>query len=217
MNLFPVSFSRIQTFEQCERKYEFLYALRTVADPGNEYTDYGNRVHKAIEEYAKGEAGVTPDMAKFKPLVDRVLAAPGTKLFEQRMAVGWENTPVAWDSDQCYVRGIADVLTIDGKRARALDWKTGKPREDDRQLKLLALLTFAHHPEVERVDTAYVWLHHDKVTRGTYAREQCDDLWEVFDAKIGAMAEAVELGVFKARPSPLCNWCAAKEICPDRR
>ena len=28
---------------------------------------------------------------------------------------------------------------------------------------------------------------------------------------------AVDLGVFRSKPSGLCNWCPAKGVCPDRR
>jgi len=217
MTVFPVSFSRLQTFEQCERKYEYLYVTRSVVEVGNEYTDYGTRVHTALEEYAGNNQALPKELMRFRSLVDRVLQASGDKYFEQKMTVDAEHNPVAWDSPDAYVRGIADVLVVSPSIAKALDWKTGKPRDDDRQLKLMALLVFAHFPEVEAVDTAYIWLHHDTATRACYVKKDIGDLWKVFEAKIARIVDAAALGVFKAKPSPLCGWCPAKGVCPDRR
>ena len=217
MSVYPLSFSKLQTFEQCEQKYDYLYVSKTVRDAGNQYTDYGTRVHEALEKYAKGEASLPPELARFRRLVDRILRASGEKRFEAKLAVDRRYQPTDWDSPDAYMRGIVDVLVIDGEKAYDLDWKTGKPKDDDRKLRLMSLLTFAHYPSVSLVDTMYVWLHHNQTSQGRYRRTEAPTMWNTFDLKATKVKTAVELGVFKARPSPLCGWCAAKGICPSAR
>ena len=51
--LMPLSYSRLSTFETCPRKFEYLYVLKSVKDEGSTATDYGTRVHEALENYGR--------------------------------------------------------------------------------------------------------------------------------------------------------------------
>lgn len=229
--LMPLSFSRLSTFESCEAKFDYLYVTKAVKDQDNEHTIYGNRVHEALEIYgranapaataedqAKGALADVPDDAKgFLPLVDKVLAQPGTHYFEHQMAVTREKIPCGWFASDVWIRGIADVLVVNGPRAWCLDWKTGKPKENPTQLQLFAALIFAHFPDVEEVDTTFVWLNHGSTTKAKYKRQTEPHLWLALEPRFVRVQDAVDLGVFKPKPSGLCPWCPAKDICPDAR
>ena len=216
MKKFPVSFSRLSTFEQCPQKFDYLYVTKNIMDVGNEITAYGTRVHEALEKYARDGVEPSLEAVKWKPLVDRILARPGDKYFEHQMALSPDKTPCDWFAPDVWLRGIADVLIVNGEKAWVGDWKTGKVKDNPTQLQLFAALTFVHFPEVQQVKTSFIWLAHDDVTESTYRRTVLPHIWTALDPRFDAVQDAVDIGVFAAKPSGLCGWCPAKDICPDR-
>jgi RecB family exonuclease len=73
------------------------------------------------------------------------------------MALTEQLVPCAWTAPDVWVRGIADLLIVndDNLTARVVDYKTGNNKYPDReQLKLMALMVFAHHPHIRKVNAA---------------------------------------------------------------
>lgn len=217
MNLMPLSYSRLSTYENCPAKFDYLYVTKSVKDEDNEYTVYGSRVHESLEKAGRDGTPLPDDLAKFHPLVERIISQPGRKEYERQMAIRRDKTPCDWFASDVWIRGIADVLILDGDRAWCLDWKTGKPRDNPTQLQLFAALIFAHYPEVAEVRTGYIWLHHNDITSTTYRKQHEPHLWLALEPRFARVQEAVDLGVYKTKPSGLCRFCPAKGLCPDAR
>jgi len=133
------------------------------------------------------------------------------------MAVNRNLTPVGWFDSDVWIRSIADVLVVDGATAYCLDYKTGKVKENPTQLQLFAAMVMWHFPEVQTVKTSFIWLKFDEVTNAKYERRFLDALWAALEPRFVKVQEVINLGVFNTRPSGLCPWCAAKDICPDAR
>lgn len=232
--MMALSYSRLSTFESCPRKFEYLYVLKSIKDEGSTATEYGTRVHSALEEYAKvvtgGAASVSTEAApldamesrggeagKWFPLVDLICQKPGTKYFEHQMAITRDKTPCGWFDKDVWLRSIADVLVVAGKRAYCFDWKTGKKKENPTQMQLFAAMVFLQFPEVEEVVTSFVWLVANDTTNATYSRRYNDSLWAAIEPRLVRVQDAVDLGVFATKPSGLCPWCPAKAICADAK
>lgn len=220
----PLSFSRLSTFEQCPAQFDYLYVSKRVANQSNEHSEYGDRVHKVLEAKGKGtldEAALSAEekitLEKWGPIVDRITAQSGDKYYEHQMAVNRNLAPVGWFSPDVWIRSIADVLVVDGATAYCLDYKTGKVKENPTQLQLFAAMVFWHFPKVETVKTSFVWLKFDEVTNSRYERRFLDALWRALEPRFTKVQDVIELGVFETKPSGLCPWCAAKDICPDAR
>jgi hypothetical protein len=94
---------------------------------------------------------------------------------------------------------------------------SGKVKADYTQLQLFAAMTMWHYPEVQTVKTGYVWLKYNEVTNAVYKRQYLDALWGGLRPRFDAVQQAIDLGVFPTKPSGLCPWCPAKDICPDAR
>ena len=227
--LMPVSFSRLSTFESCEAKFEHLYVNKTVKDADNEFTIYGSRIHESLEKYGKAVQGNVVDEAlaalddyaqevqPFLPLVDKILRQQGEKHFEFQMALTKDLTPCDWFAPDVWLRGIADVLVINGTKAFCIDWKTGKVKDNPTQLQLFAAMVFAHFPEVQEVKAMFVWLAHNQTSDAIYHRNKVEYIWNAMKPRFNKIQDAVDIGVFKAKPSPLCKWCPARAICGDAR
>ena len=220
----PLSFSRLSTFEQCPAQFDYLYVSKRVANQSNEHSDYGDRVHKILEAKGKGEldeATLTDEgrstLERWGPIVDKIIGLPGDKLYEHQMAVNRNLTPVGWFDSDVWIRSIADVLVVDGETAYCLDYKTGKVKENPTQLQLFAAMVFWHFPQVETVKTSFIWLKFDEVTNAKYERRFLGALWSALEPRFVKVQDVINLGVFDTKPSGLCPWCAAKDICPDAR
>lgn len=211
-----LSYSRLSTFEQCPQKFDYLYVTKSVKDSGSDATRYGNRVHESLEYYAKtgDPAAITAETKNYIGMVDRIRNSEGDKYYEYQMAIDANCQPCGWMSDEAYIRSIADVLVVNGDRAFCGDWKTGKVRDNPMQLQLFSCMIMFHFPEVQTVKTSFIWLQHDAFTSATYHRRHLELMWTNLSQRFTAVQDAVDLGVFVAKPSPLCGWCAAKEICP---
>lgn len=219
-----LSYSRLSTFEQCPAKFDYLYISKSVMDAGSEASEYGNRVHEVLELYGKGELDESTlslegkqTLQRWGHLVDKINNRNGEKLYEFQMAVNKRMEPCDWFSPDAYIRSIADVLVVDGDTAICLDYKTGKVKDNPTQLQLFAAMVFWHYPEVKTVKTSFIWLKFDEVTNAIYQRKHLDSLWNGLKPRFDDVIDTVELGVFEARPSGLCPWCAAQDICPDAR
>ena len=224
MSSMGLSYSRLSTFEQCESKFDYLYVTKSVQDMGGEASAYGNRVHEVLELYGKGELNKEEltlegkqTLKRWGSLVDTIRSKDGDKYFEYQMAVDESCNPCDWFDPSVYIRSIADVLVVDGKRAYCLDYKTGKVKDNPTQLQLFAAMVFFHFPEVEEVKTSFIWLKFDQTTEAVYRRAYLKDLWNGLKPRFEKVHETIELGVFESKPSGLCPWCPAKDICPDAR
>lgn len=220
----PLSYSRLSTFEQCESKFDYLYVSKRVQDQGSEVSEYGNRVHEVLELYGKGEldqATLSEEgkqtLSKWGKIVDKLLAREGEKYFEYQMAVNADLQPVDWFASDVWIRSIADVLVVDGDTAYCLDYKTGKVKDNPTQLQLFAAMVMWHFPQVTTVKTSFIWLKFNEVTNTKYERRFLESLWNGLRPRFQKVQEVIDLGVFKAKPSGLCPWCPAKDICPDAR
>jgi len=230
MGLMPLSYSRLSRFENCPSSFEHVYVNKTVQDAGSDVSLYGNRIHETMERY--GRALVDADDATLEALLElergaetaqwiglvrSMVQRAGDKYFEHQMALDAHKNPCGWFDKAVWLRAIADVLIVNGSRAYCIDWKTGKKRNNPTQLQLFAAMIFAHFPDVREVVVAYVWLAENDVTYTTYERRFVSALWGSLSPRLNAVQDAVALGVFPTKPSGLCPWCPAKEICPDAR
>jgi len=217
-----LSYSRLSTFEQCQAKFDYLYVTKSVKDKGNEVSEYGSRVHEVLELYGTGELDLDnlglegkQTLEKWGGIVDMINRKKGDKYYEFKMAIDVGRVPTGWYDSDVYFRSIADVLVVDGATAYCLDYKTGKVKDNPTQLQLFAAMVFAHFPEVQKVKTTFIWLKFKKVDNTIYKRDHLEALWNGLQPRLDMVKEVVELGFFKTKPSGLCPWCPAQDICPD--
>ena len=124
------------------------------------------------------------------------------------------NDPARW------VRGIADLLIVDGDQAYIVDYKTGSNKYPDaKQLKLMALMTFAHFPEVQKIKAGLLFIVHEAFVDEEYTRDQVEDLWEAFRPDLARLQASYDNDVWNPRKSPLCGYCPVKtcEYYKERR
>lgn len=202
------SYSAIKDFKGCARRYHAVRVAKLYPSPKTEAIIFGEQVHKALEEYVRDGKDIPPGFQKFKPVADSVLTMPGEKHCEFKMALDADRQPVPFLGKKVWVRGIADVLVIDGENARVVDYKTGGAKYPDKdQLELMALMVFAHFPAVNAVKGALAFVSHDVLVKGVYKRENIDKMWAKWETNAALLDKAFEVNVWHPNPTPLCRWC----------
>lgn len=207
--MLPWSYSRLTAFETCPWRFKLTALTKVVREKQGPELVEGNRVHKVLERYAKGEADIPAADKHLRPIGDMVRTAKGHKLFEHEFALTRALTPTGyWDAD-CWVRGKWDVGIIRDKSAIIIDYKNGKRKPDLEQLQLFAGSALSSLPHIEGVTTAYAWLQANKLDREFFTREDAVNIWRGFAIRVHRMEEAAKNDHFPKRPSGLC-----KSYCP---
>lgn len=217
--------TNLQTFEQCPRKYYATYVSH-VKSVQTEEMAWGNLVHKALERHVKYSAPLPEGMTQFAwaaaPFL--MLKQQGFEVnAEQNMAVRPDLTPVDYWSktEKILLRGKTDVDARIANEVLIADYKTGKPKNDDTQLNIMAMLKFASDKSIDTIKAMFIWLKHDKTSSPVIYHREPDydrvlhDIWPRLDR----VEYEFRVMKFYPNPGPLCGWChiTACEYWEDRR
>lgn len=218
---FAWSYSKLKNFETCPKRYYAIDIAKDFKeDPDNESLKYGEFVHRSLADRINTDHKPLPKtIAHLEPHAEKVLrhTPTGTKiLVEQQMAIREDFTATTWFGHDAWYRGIGDVVKIIGPVAAAIDWKTGKILEDGVQLALMAACIFAHHPQVMKIRTEFVWLKEDAVTRADFTREDMVKVWAGVLPRVVTLRTAHEQMNFPPKPGGLCKRFCVVESCPHK-
>lgn len=211
---FSFSYTKLKNFETCPKRHYHYEIAKDVREEEGEALQYGNAVHKALAEALEGKELPQP-FKHMQPWVDRVAGSrEGKLLVEQNLAITKDFEPTEWFGKDAWFRAKTDVVKITGRVALAIDWKTGKITEDGSQLAMMAQCVFAHHPEVQKIRTEFVWLKEDATTRADFAREDMAKVWAGLLPRVQLLQHAYETQTFPPKPGGLCRrWCGVVS-CP---
>ena len=206
------TYSQLDTFETCPRKFYHLKVVRDVSDPPTVHTDWGQKVHTAFEVFIENGTPLPEGMTQWQTLADKLAKLPGEKLVEEKYALDKNFQPSDWKG--AWTRGIADLVVINGDKAAVMDYKTGK-RKPTEQLDLYVNYVFAHHPQVKYVSTGFIWLKErridwnvTKADKKPYSRDEAPMIWQQFLPRIAKLESAYERDKWPAKTSGLCKaWC----------
>jgi CRISPR/Cas system-associated exonuclease Cas4 (RecB family) len=199
------TYSSLDKYLTCPKQYYHLRIVRDVKEPPSEQTIWGEKVHKALEDFIQHSKKLPDDMSHWTGFMEKIRRLNGTKHTEMKLSVDVNFQPCEWD--HAWSRGIVDLLVINKDTALVVDYKTGKRKPSD-QLSLYAAYVFAHYPEVNTVTTAFVWLKDRKVDKETFTRDDIAAIWQRFLPVVTKINASLDTNKWPARPSGLCRqWC----------
>lgn len=206
------SYSSIKTFDQCPKKYYHLKIAKDVKDVAGPEADYGTEAHSAAEEFIKTGAPVPSKFTYMQGLLDSLAAIPGEKHTELRLGIKLTDdgyAPCGFFDKDVWWRGIADLVIINGTKARSIDYKTGKSARyaDLTQLDMIAAALFLHFPELTEIKSALAYVVSGDFLPKKHEIEKHNTYLRTFDTSLHRLEKAVETGVWNANSSPLCGWC----------
>lgn len=201
----------LDTFETCPKKWHDKYILKN-KEPESEALRYGNHVHKSIEKYLKGETVDTAGIPGMN-LVESVKSQFSSGFAELGVGVTEELKPTEFFSKNVFGRGKADAVILgNSNSALCADWKTGKKREKEDQLKILSLFLFKKFPDLKKVVGCNMWLELGEVGEiFTFHKENEGQMWADLLKRLQPMYNAVGTSNAEVmKPSYLCGYCPVK-------
>lgn len=201
------SFSSLKQYINCPKQYQEVKVLKRFATKMTPQMTYGNEVHKACEDYVGEGKPLPKNYERFKPVLDSLKEIKGVRYPEQKMALTKEGEACEYGKGY-WVRGIVDLMVIDGDTAFIVDYKTGsKKYPDAKQLKLMALMAFAKFPELMRIKAALLFIVEEAFVEEEYTCEDIPKLWAAFHDDLKRLETSYETDVWNTNPTPLCGWC----------
>ena len=211
------SYSRLDSYETCPKKYWEISVSKRVKDAGNEFTEYGNLVHKAFAAYFLKNASLPMQISQHQKILSPIKGAPGAKYVEQKLALNANYEGTDWFAKDAYVRVISDLTIINGERGVLFDWKTGKQKDDFTQLRLAGAVVFLLDQDVQTLDLVYYWTKTKTFTRdrerGPLTREQMPEVFNELAPRLQRYQDAHAKQDFPARPNWTCKFCPVTS-CP---
>jgi hypothetical protein len=204
------SHSALKDYEGCARRYHEVKVLNRFPFQDTEQTRYGKDLHLAAELYVKEGTPIPEHFAFIKPVLDALLAKSGRKFAELEMALTEELNPVAFNSPNRWVRGIADLVIVndDNYTARIVDYKTGNDKYPDRdQLILMSLMVFAHFPHIKHVKSALLFVVKNSMVTHEMGLEDVEPAWWQYRQRVAKLNASYAHDVWNPNRTPLCGWC----------
>ncbi|RLC46961.1 MAG: hypothetical protein DRH57_04980 [Candidatus Cloacimonadota bacterium] len=231
MKYAPYSFSKINSFEHCQKQFEFTYVNKI--SPDVEYRDpiffqRGRFVHAYLAHRLTGGAGEVYGYNNVE-IADRL------KLIEDAentlsneyvaLTLGFEVTNVEKEirldsnllptNGDYAVNGYVDYYAVDGEFATVIDWKSGqyRPTQKFKQLELYALWLFQTYSEIKEVDLLYYFVEEQKYAFKTVTLEDVIELRNNLGVSINIIEATDE---FELNPSKSCEYCKFINTCRDK-
>lgn len=170
----------------------------------------GNLIDDALTQRISKGTPLAPQFAPYERMCASVIAAPGAKYTQLRVTLDQAFKPCGYFDSDAWCRSIYDVAVINGSRAFIGDWKAGQVWLDTDQLALFAATAFHQFPEIEVVDTAYIWLKHGVTSDKTYTRRELPEIWMGLLPEIERLQVAFRNNHWPAAPkrgAKSCKMC----------
>jgi CRISPR/Cas system-associated exonuclease Cas4 (RecB family) len=208
---FTWSYSSLKDYVNCPKQYHEVKVLKRYNKTPTEQMLYGTEVHKALEDYVRDDVPLAKNYERFQSVLDTLLEIPGDRYPEHEMGLTRDRKACKFDDDNRWVRGITDLLIVNGDKAFIIDYKTGSNKyPDPKQLKLMALMTFEHFPEVSRIKAGLLFVMHNSFMHEEYTRDQIPQIWNAFSVDLQRLQLSYDNDAWMANPTPLCGWCPVR-------
>ena len=129
MKSFAWSHSALNSFETCPKRHYLVKVAKLVEEPETDDMNWGKRVHKAFEKYFKDDQQFSNIMSRYQKFAD-IFAERADGADEIHVECQWalnaDKQQTGWFDKDAWVRAIADICILKGKKALVGHWKTGK-------------------------------------------------------------------------------------------
>lgn len=210
MKNFSWSYSSLDLYTQCPHKYFRLKVKRDIKEPISAQLLYGNRFHKAAENFIQNNTPLPPEFNFAEKSLDILRNRKGQHLCEYRMGLTRELTPCRFSDLNVWWRGIADLLTLQEDRAFIIDYKTGHHPKyaNTKQLEILSLAVFKHFPKIKRIKAGLVFVNANDFIPTIYESDEQNNYWTKWIADVDKLEQAFQVDVWNPRPNFTCkSWC----------
>ena len=220
------SYSKINTYNICPRKYEFSYIDFYPRKGSSDIVLKGTLLHKMIELYINDKDYDIPyekeflslkeeDFNAFKEDFEKIKEQPLIKQLkkmkdsceinvEQKLTNVFENFIFS---------GNTDTLVKNEKKLIIIDYKTGKVNQNFEQLEFYALVSSYLYPEVQDFLLVLSFVSHEQDLKITLKKEDMSKIENKLIKYISNINNSIK---FDKKVGPLCNYCDYKDECDKK-
>ena len=220
------SYSKINTYNICPRKYEFSYIDFYPRKGSSDIVLKGTLLHKMIELYINDKDYDIPyekeflslkeeDFNAFKEDFEKIKEQPLIKQLkkmkdsceinvEQKLTNVFENFIFS---------GNTDTLVKNEKKLIIIDYKTGKVNQNFEQLEFYALVSSYLYPEVQDFLLILSFVSHEQDLKITLKKEDMSKIENKLIKYISNINNSIK---FDKKVGPLCNYCDYKDECDKK-
>lgn len=199
--------SQVATYDLCPRQYQAKYITKEVKFVQNVHAQFGDMVHKQIEDFLNKDKPMEPKLAA----IGEVLAKYKGKLVCAEISLGRNDKgeSVEQYAKDAWINSKIDAVytNTDQTVIMGFDWKTGKAKEAAIQSDMnAAVLAAKYKGTAKKIVMVFVHLFHDKVYVTEYNPTQLA-IPHTF-GKILNLQQAIREDNFPPKPNGLCKkWC----------
>ncbi len=220
------SYSKINTYNICPRKYEFSYIDFYPRKGSSDIVLKGTLLHKMIELYINDKDYDIPyekeflslkeeDFNAFKEDFEKIKEQPLIKQLkkmknsceinvEQKLTNVFENFIFS---------GNTDTLVKNEKKLIIIDYKTGKVNQNFEQLEFYALVSSYLYPEIQDFLLVLSFVSHEQDLKITLKKEDMSKIENKLIKYISNINNSIK---FDKKVGPLCNYCDYKDECDKK-
>lgn len=219
MKFIPYSYSKIATYNQCPKKFDFKY-IQKIEEPikNKEALLKGKCIHSLIENYPNlSDNSLVPKYidifenflkTKYKVLLDI------EHVSEEGIGLDKNLNPTDYKNGELF-RGFIDYYAFINENTMIIvDWKTGKAKDlkyqDFTQVMFYALYMFLKYPKLEKIKAMFIYVEHNTDNSIIFERKFLENY------KINFLENIKNIEFdnnFNKKPQRLCEWCGYKDIC----
>ncbi|MFH1752585.1 MAG: ATP-dependent DNA helicase [Candidatus Omnitrophota bacterium] len=238
-----LSYTQLDMYQNCPLKYKFGYVYRIPTRRRNALT-FGSSIHATLEDFfTLVQEGKKVDKGILFKILDKhwnkfgftskMDEANYRKTGEKSLEVFYDKHKAMFGKPPLFLEKKVDLKvgpfvldvridridSLEGKKVEIVDYKTGKPKDEDFAQNSLQLSIYALAcKEVLKLNptmVSFYYVNPNKKVTSTRNKEDYDQTKKTI-IDIGTKIHAEE---FEPTPGRLCNWCDYKSICPvwDKR
>jgi hypothetical protein len=211
--MFSWSYSRLKNFETCPKRHYHYDVAKDTIDGDSEALQEGHRMHKAFQVRVAAGIKLPLGYVQYEPLISKLADAPGLNYAEQKLALDANFKPASWRG-AAWFRAVIDFCKVREKSVIVVDYKSGKPQEDDTQLALQAATVLHHLDKIESVKSAFLFTAFDKLVSRDYTRDDLARIWANVLPRVQRLEAAQTNQEYPPKPSGLCIKYCGVTSCP---
>ena len=214
----PYSFSRLNTFVQCPRKFKYSYIDKIPQEETDKTALYkGSALHSILENYPN--PGTHKLSEKYQPIIDKFLKSKYIHYLERdhvsELKIGLSTSlePCGYYDKTAMFRGAIDYFTVIDSVMHIIDFKSGKLKEhkyqDFNQLMFYAIYMFKKYLKLNTIKISYLYIEHNTDNSMTLERKYLNN----YSRTLLETIKNAESSNYEKCESKLCEWCPYENFC----
>jgi CRISPR/Cas system-associated exonuclease Cas4 (RecB family) len=206
------SYSVLTGFEACPLRHYHVRVARDRAERVSDANQPGQDAHRSFEKRIKEGKALPPGLAGYERVVAPLMDSDAVDA-EVKIGLTAQLKAVDFFHPSVWCRVVVDVLAVraGGKGVLIVDWKTGKPRDNEDQARLSCVAALAKVPTAQVACAVFIYTNHRGQFIYKITRDEMESVMDSFAPRVAKLEHAMAFKDWPATPGWACRFCPVKE------